>query len=234
MARMDNAYRLIMGMLKRRMMSLAVIEAETGFQAADVEAALAREPSAKLAADGRKKILDAISQRIPVRVEDVFLNADKLANAYPQAFAGIAINAAGNVGTVADIPTKATADFLALVRGCSVNNETAIQRIDDKAAAIAAAHSVAVETRLKYGNDIDKLIAGPSVKSMTWGQKCLFLWVTCYADAQRIELKDAFTDIFNYLGADDSALLRQVEFSEQTLGRVGRLDFNNFIIATLG
>lgn len=234
MAYMDNAYRLVMGMLKSRLVPLAVIEAVTGAQAADIEAAIARLPRPSLAPASRHGILAEISRRIPISVDDAFLNADKLCQKFPSAFADIAINAAGDVSPPTDIPNHAAADFLAASRGVTVNTEVMVNRIDDKIQAIQAAQSEAAMMRLQAGNNIDKLLSGPNVLGMTWNQKALFLWVSCYAKAARLEMRDAFLDVFSYLGADDRTLIGQVEFSERIVRSRKLLDFNEFVIASCG
>lgn len=234
MAHMDNAYRLVMGLLKARMVPLAVIEAATGQHAADIEAAVARVPRPGLAPAIRKEILAEISRRIPISVEDAFLNADKLSQKFPAAFSDVAINASGNVAPASDIPSHAASDFMAASRGVTVNTEVMVKRIDDKMQAIQAAHSEATMMRLQVGNNIDKLLSGVNVSSMTWNQKALFLWVSCYAKVARLDLRDAFLDVFNYLGADDRALIGQVEFSENMIKNRGLLNFNEVVIAACG
>lgn len=234
MAYMDNAYRLVMGLLKSRMVPLAVIESATGQHASDIEAVVARVQRTNLTPAVRAGILAEISRRIPISVEDAFLNADKLRQKFPTAFADIAIDDAGKVAPVGDMPSHAVKDFLAASHGVIVNTEVMVKRIDDKVQAIQDAHAEATMLRLQTGNNIDKLLSGSNVSSMTWNQKTLFLWISCYAKAARLDMRDAFLDVFNYLGADDRALIGQVEFSEQFIQNRGLLNFNEFVISSCG
>lgn len=86
MAYGDNAYRLIMGLLEAKKISLATIASAACRTVPEIDATIARTPHPVLAPNVRKTICDEINKRIPISVEDAFLNAEKLRAKFPGVF----------------------------------------------------------------------------------------------------------------------------------------------------